>query len=168
METWDAIRMRRDVRRFDQTPIADDLLERVLEAGRRSPSSQNWQPWNFVVVTRREDLERLSRVWKGAGHVAHSAATIALVAADQPDARQRDRLHYDLGQATMQMMLAAADVRIGSGHSVVEDQLLAREVLGLDEDHRCYYLIALGWPMNPLETVNQPDRRPFDQVVRFV
>ena len=168
METWDAIRMRRDVRRFDPTPIADDLLERVLEAGRRSPSSQNWQPWNFVVVTKRDDLERLSRVWKGAGHVAHSAATIALVAADQPDPRQRDRLHYDLGQATMQMMLAAADVRIGSGHSVVEDQSLAREVLGLDEDHRCSYLIALGWPMNPLETVNQPDRRPFDQVVRFV
>jgi nitroreductase len=50
METWDAIRARRNVRQYTDQPIAREDLERICEAGRRAPSSQNWQPWNFVVV----------------------------------------------------------------------------------------------------------------------
>jgi nitroreductase len=53
METWDAIRARRNVRRYTGQPIAREHLERICEAGRRAPSSQNWQPWDFVVVTSR-------------------------------------------------------------------------------------------------------------------
>ncbi|HEV7908406.1 MAG TPA: nitroreductase family protein, partial [Pseudonocardiaceae bacterium] len=79
METWDAIRSRRNVRDFADRPIAREHLERILEAGRRAPSSQNWQPWDFVVVTEREHLQDLAKVWQGAGHVATSAATVALV-----------------------------------------------------------------------------------------
>src|SRR5438552_3460626 len=54
METWDAIRARRNVRVYTEQPIAAPDLDRILEAGRRSPSSQNSQPWDFVVVTERE------------------------------------------------------------------------------------------------------------------
>ena len=53
MDTWDAITSRRDVREFQDRPLADDELDRILEAGRRAPSSRNWQPWDFVVVTDR-------------------------------------------------------------------------------------------------------------------
>ena len=56
METWDAITARRNVRDFDDRPLPRELLERILEAGRRAPSAQNWQPWDFVVVTDREQL----------------------------------------------------------------------------------------------------------------
>ncbi|HET6505070.1 MAG TPA: nitroreductase family protein, partial [Amycolatopsis sp.] len=80
METWDAIRSRRNVREYTDEPIAREQLAQILEAGRRSPSSRNWQPWDFVVVTDRDQLGELSKVWQGAGHVARSAATIALVA----------------------------------------------------------------------------------------
>ena len=79
METWDAITSRRNVRAFEDRPIPDEDLDRILEAGRRAPSSRNWQPWDFVVVTDRDQLRELSKVWQGAGHVADSAATIALV-----------------------------------------------------------------------------------------
>lgn len=168
METWDAIRTRRDVRAFDDQPIAPDALRRILEAGRRAPSSQNWQPWTFVVVTERDDLEQLSGVWKGAAHVARSAATIALVANDPSDIEQRDRLMYDLGQATMQMMLAATDLGLGSGHAVVEDQRLASRVLGLGPAEVCWYLVPIGWPMEPTGPIRRPDRRPYEDVVRFV
>ena len=115
METWDAIRSRRDVREYRPGPIDPELLDRILEAGRRAPSSQNWQPWTFVAVTDRSRLEQLSKVWKGAGHVAGSAATIALVAAE-PDPGEVTRLHFDLGQAAMSMLLEATDagVRVGS------------------------------------------------------
>lgn len=67
METWDAITSRRNVRDFADRPIGDADLDRILEAGRRAPSSRNWQPWDFVVVTDREQLQALSQVWRGGG-----------------------------------------------------------------------------------------------------
>src|SRR5712692_4196834 len=61
METWDTIRARRNVRQYTDQPIARENLERILEAGRRAPSSGNWQPWNFVVVTDREQRIELAK-----------------------------------------------------------------------------------------------------------
>jgi nitroreductase len=154
------------VRSFEDRPIADDHLDEILESGRRAPSSQNWQPWDFVLVRERERLVQLARVWQGAGPVAHSAATIALVAPLPQDERQQDRLQYDLGQATMSIMLAAASLGIGSGHSAVGDQDLARGLLGFPEDRFCAYLIPLGYPADrPLELIRRPDRRPLAEVV---
>jgi nitroreductase len=94
METWHTIRARRNVRQYTDQPIARENLERILEAGRRAPSSGNWQPWNFVVVTDREQLVELAKVWQGARHIAQSAATIALVAQEPDDQRHRDWLMY--------------------------------------------------------------------------
>ena len=166
MQTWEAIRSRRNVRSFTDQPIADDHLNEILESGRRSPSSQNWQPWDFILVRQRDQLEKLSHVWHGAGHVAHAAAAIALIAPVPADERQRNRLQYDLGQATMSIMLAAAGLGIGSGHSSVADQDLARSVLGFPADKFCAYLISLGYPADrPLTLIRNPDRRPFDEVV---
>src|ERR1700685_1175376 len=88
MQTWEAIRSRRNVRSFEDRPVPDDHLDEILEAGRRSPSSQNWQPWDFVVVTDRDQLVRLSQVWQGAGHVAGSAATIVLIASPPEQERR--------------------------------------------------------------------------------
>jgi len=101
METWDAIRSRRNVRAYADRPIAGGDLDRVLEAARRTPSSSNQQRWDFVVCTDRQQLGDLSRVWRGAGHVADSAATIALVAPIAADDRTGESIQYDLGQATM-------------------------------------------------------------------
>src|SRR5437016_14635210 len=112
METWDAIRSRRNVRDYEDRPIAREHLDQVLEAGRRAPSSRNWQPWDFVLVTDRQRLEELAQVWVGAGHVAKSAATIALVIPKADDDLRRDWAQYDLGQATMAMMLAATDLGV--------------------------------------------------------
>jgi nitroreductase len=166
METWDAIRARRNVRRYTDQPISPDDLDRILEAGRRTPSSMNEQRWDFVLVTGREALIQLAKVWRGGGHVATSAATIALLAPDTDSPRMRSSIHYDLGQVTLSMMLAAADLGIGSGHSAVADQGLARKVLGHPEDRECAYLIAFGYPADrPLAPIRNHDRRPFDEVV---
>lgn len=100
-------------------------------------------------MTDRAQLAELSKVWRSAGHVAGSAATIALVAPVLEDERRRAGVRYDLGQATMAMMLAAAD-------------------LGIPEDRYCAYLIALGYPADrPLTTIRRPDRRPFEDVVHW-
>ena len=166
METWDAIRSRRNVRAFEDRPLPSEQLDRILEAGRRAPSSRNWQPWDFVLVTERERLRELAKVWRGAAHVAESAATIALILAHTADAHERDRAQYDLGQATMAMLIAAADLGIGSGHAAVADQDQARRVLGFPEDRYAAYLIDLGYRADrPLRPVRNPKRRPFDEVV---
>jgi nitroreductase len=164
MQTWEAIRSRRNVRSFADRPITDSDLDQILEAGRRSPSSRNWQPWDFVLLTERARLQELATVWRGAGHVAQSAATIALIAPAQDD--EFGRAQYDLGQATMSIMLAAADLGIGSCHSAVGDHELARQILGLPQDKSCAFMISLGYPAGPpLAPIGVPDRRPFEEVV---
>jgi nitroreductase len=166
VETWDAIRARRNVRNYAPRPIASEDLDRILEAGRRSPSSLNEQRWDFVLVTGRAELRELAKVWRGAGHVASSAATIALLAPQTDEPRTRSSIHYDLGQVTMSMMIAAADLGIGSGHSSVADQELARRILGHPMSSYAAYLIGLGYPAaHPLTPRWKPSRRAFDEVV---
>jgi nitroreductase len=166
VETWDAISARRNVRAFADRPIADGDLARILEAAWRTPSSSNQQRWDFVVCTDREQLQALSKVWQWAVHVATSAATICLVAPRPQDGYERDSIQYDLGQATMSIMLAAADLGIGSGHAHVEDKELARRILGVPEDRFCAWLIALGYPADrPLAPIVRPNRRPFESVI---
>jgi nitroreductase len=63
---------------------------------------------------------------------------------DDPGARERAQ--YDLGQATMAMMFAAADLGIGSGQAAVADRDLARRLLGFPDDRYAAYLIDLGYP----------------------
>jgi nitroreductase len=154
------------VRSFDDRAIAGDHLDEILEAGRRTPSSQNWQPWDFILIRQRAQLLELAHVWRGAGHVAHAAAAIALIAPEPQDDRERRLTQYDLGQATMSIMLAAAGLGIGTAHAGVGDQDMARSLLGFPDDKFCAYLISLGYPSDrPLTPIKHPDRRPFDEVV---
>jgi nitroreductase len=166
METWDALTSRRNVRSFEPRPLPDEALERILEAGRRAPSSRNWQPWDFVVVTDRDRLARLAGVWAYGAHIAGAAAAIVLVVPAGLGAHEREIAQYDLGQASMAMMLAAADEGIGAGHSAVGDQDLARELLGLPGDREAAYVLDLGYPADrPLRPIRKPNRRPFEEVV---
>jgi nitroreductase len=166
VETWDAIRARRNVRRYADRPIESSDLDRLLEAARRTPSSVNQQAWDFVVVTDRERLRELSSIWRYAAHVEASAATVALAIPVSDDRDERETFWYDVGQATMSIMLAAADLGIGSGHASVGDQPMARRILGLPEDREVAILVALGYPADrPLKPIRRPKRRGFDDVV---
>ena len=168
METLNALQSRRNVRTYQDKPIPNQDLVTILETGRRSPSSSNEQRWDFIVCTDRSQLNRLSGVWRGASFVATSAATIALIAPMAEETRVRESIHYDLGQATMAMMMAAVDLGIGSGHTAVADQVLAREVLGHTENMFCAWLLALGYPADrPLAPIQAPNRRDFEQVVHW-
>jgi nitroreductase len=166
VQTWDAIRSRRNVRAYADRPIAADDLDRIMEAARRSPSSSNQQRWDFVLVTDRDRLRELAEVWQYGHHVAVSAATIALIAPDSDDAGTRESIQYDLGQASMSIMIAAADLGIGSCHSAVANQDLARKLLGHPDDRTCTLLISLGYPADrALKPILRPNRRPFEEVV---
>jgi len=166
METWDAIRARRNVRSYTSVPVPEDDLNRIAEAGWRAPSASNRQHWDFVIVTDREQLTELSTVWRGARHIADAPAAIALVVPEPADDRTRVVDQYDLGQATFAMMLAATDLGIGTGHSSVGDQDKARAILAVPDTHVVSFLLGVGYPADrPLRPILQPDRRPFDEVV---
>jgi nitroreductase len=166
VETWDALRARRNVRQFADRTVPDEALDRILEAGRRAPSAGNWQPWDFVLVTDRAQLVELAKVWQGAGHVARAAAAIAIVAPEPQDDRQSALLQYDLGQATYAMTVAAADLGVGTGHAAAADQEKAKEVLGLPDGRFLAYVLSVGYPADkPLAVLHRLDRRPFDDVV---
>jgi nitroreductase len=166
VETWDALRARRNVRQFTDQPVPDEALDRILEAGRRAPSAGNWQPWDFVVVTDRAQLVELAKVWQGAKHVAGAAAAIAIVAPEPEDDRQSALLQYDLGQATYAMTVAAADLGVGTGHAAADDQDQARTVLGFPEGRFLAYMLAVGYPSDkPLAVIERLNRRPFDDAV---
>ncbi len=165
MEAWDAICARRNVRQYKAEPVTEADLNRIAEAGWRAPSAKNRQPWDFVIVTDRAQLQELSTVWQGAGHIASAAAAIALVVPVSPDDRRRLTDSYDAGQATMAMMIAATDLGIGTGHSSVGDQEKARAILGVPDDHLVAFLLGIGYPADrPLTPIRKPNRRPFSEV----
>jgi nitroreductase len=166
METWDAIRARRNVREYTSESVSDADLDRIAEAGWRAPSAKNRQPWDFVVVTDKNALQELSTVWMGAGHIARAAAAIVFVIPVPADERRKVTDQYDIGQATMAMMLAATDLGIGTGHSSVGDQDKARAILGVPDDYLVAYMLGVGYPADrPLAPIRKPSRRPFDEVV---
>jgi len=166
MEAWDAIRARRNVRQYAPEPVSAEDLNRIAEAGWRAPSAKNRQPWDFVIVTDRNQLQELSTVWRGAGHIAAAPAAIVFVVPVPPDDRRVVTDNYDVGQATMAMMIAATDLGIGTGHSSVGDQEKARAILGVPDDHLVAFMLGVGYPADrPLSPIRKPDRRPFAEVV---
>ena len=166
METWDALRARRNVREYDPKPIADADMHRILEAGWRAPSASNRQHWDFILVTDKAQLAELATVWVGARHLPGSTATICYVLPNPDDERMRVIDQYDLGQATYAMMIAAADLGIGTAHSSVGDQDAGRRILGYPDDHYLAYMMGVGYPAGkPLAPIITLNRRPFDEVV---
>ena len=59
MDTFDAIRTVLAVRKFRDTPIPEETVRRIVEAGRLTASSINGQPWHFIVVQNKETLRQL-------------------------------------------------------------------------------------------------------------
>lgn len=166
MEAWDAICARRNVRVYRADEVSQADLNRIAEAGWRAPSAKNRQPWDFVIVTDRDQLLELSTVWRGAGHIAGAPAAIALVVPVPPDDRRVVTDNYDVGQATMAMMIAATDLGLGTGHSSVGEQDKARAILGVPDDHLVAFLLGIGYPADrPLAPIRKPNRRPFEEVV---
>lgn len=164
METFDTIRTKRSIRRFAPTPLPDDAVRRILEAGRHSGSSMNEQPWIFVAVRDRDTLLALSEVGDHAGHLAGAALGVAIVT---PPLDPEGWLMFDVGQAATQMMLAAWAEGIGSCIASVYRHDDARRILGLPADRTVDCLLSFGYPAEPPRPPRAGGRQPFDRVVRW-
>jgi nitroreductase len=166
METLEAIRTNRTVREFRREPLSDEHLQAILQAGRRSGSSKNTQPWAFIVVRDDGTLRRLSTVGDYASHLAGAAVGIALVGGRRTDGSPRDE--WDLGRCAQNMTLAAWDLGIGSAPATVYRLDDAAAILGLPEDRICHYILSFGYPADPAD-LTRPlcagGRRPLEEFV---
>lgn len=160
---WRTIRTQRAVRRFDVRPIDEHVLRRIVDAGRRAPSSMNAQRWSFVVATDGERLRDLARVGEYADHIGAAAAAVALVTPDADEDWMRESIAFDLGQSAQNMMLCAWEAGIGSVHAAVYDEALARRLLGYPDGSRCDYVLSFGYPAE--RPRDEGARRPLDEVV---
>ena len=146
MDVWTAIVTQRAIRKFSDRPIDEGTLERLLDAGRRAPSSKNSQPWEFVVVTDREQLRKLSQTGRYAGHLAGATIAVAFVTDDPANAEALAKVLYDVGHATQSMMLLGVELGIGSVHAAIYDRDSAGRILGLPPGKRCDFALSLGYP----------------------
>lgn len=167
METWDAIRTRRNVRRFADRRIGPEHLDRIVAAAALAPSSMNEQRWAFVVCRERERLRRLADSGIYAGHVATAAAAIAFLTPRANDPETRESIAFDLGQAVENAMLAAWELGIGSCHASVYEEPLVRELLGYPNDLTCDLVVSFGHPVDPASLAppgSRGGRRPLGEV----
>jgi nitroreductase len=168
MDTEDAIRTKRMVRRFQSRPLDADHLDRILDAGRHAASSKNLQRWDFVVVTDRAALAELATSGPYAGHVAGASAAVALVTPDPRGQGASLSIVWDLGLAAENMMLAAWNLGIGSCPATVYEEDVPRRLLGYPEDRACTYILSFGYPADPTDLTSPPragGRRQVSEVV---
>ena len=156
MDTWKAIDTVRVVRKFSDDPVAEEHLDRILNAGRRTGSSKNDQHWAFIVIRDREHLRELAAVGHYAGHLAGATVAVALVTPDA-SGHHNNSVMWDCGRAAQNMVLAAWELGIGSVPATVYDRELASRMLGLPEDRRCDFLLSFGHPADPTK-LTAPNR----------
>jgi nitroreductase len=162
MDVLEALRTRRAVRLFSDQPVPQDVIESILEGGRRSQSSKNTQPWQFIVIQNRDTLQALSKMGDYAGHLAGAAFAVLLIGA-----RDDRSNHFDLGQAAANLQLAAWDVGVGSCIASIYTPDKAKALLGIPTEMTCYTAISFGYPSPEHTPAKLGGRRSLEDVVRW-
>ncbi|MDP9296399.1 MAG: nitroreductase family protein [Actinomycetota bacterium] len=168
MDVHEAISTQRAIREFVDRPISEEHLDRIVQAGRRAPSSKNEQPRSFIVCTERGHLRELSTVGDYAQHIAGAAAAIAIITPDAKEGWRREIIAFDAGHSAQNMMLSAWELGVGSVHAAVYDEPLTRKLLGYPQGFRCDYLISFGYPKDPavmMAPLRNGGRRSSEEVV---
>ena len=138
MEAYQAIVSKRDTRDYASRPIPDDVLQRILQAGRMAGSSKNTQPVRFVVVQDSEQKSTLAACGNFAKHMPGAPLAIAVVL--EPDGGA-----FDAGRSAQNMMVVAWAEGITSCPTSMHNADCAREVLGLPDGHSVQIVLAMGY-----------------------
>ena len=116
MNVMDVIKTRRSIRKYSSKLVEKEKIEKILEAGRLSPSAANRQPWHFLVITDKELKTRLSEAYSSEWFV--SAPVILIVCADPNVAWCRndgeDYWKVDAAIAMQSMILEAWEEELGT------------------------------------------------------
>src|SRR5258708_709499 len=145
MNVSDAIRTKRAVRRFLDKRLPGDVTRAILNAGRRSQSSKNGQPWQFIAIQDKAILRDLSKLGQWAGHLAGAALAVAILT---PDPREKFQVMFDAGQSAAFMQLAAWELGIGSCLASIYEPERARAVLGFPPEWHMRIALSFGYPQH--------------------
>ncbi|MEM4675914.1 MAG: nitroreductase family protein, partial [Nitrososphaerota archaeon] len=170
MDVFSAIKGRRSIRKYAPTPVARELIEKVVDAGRWAPSSGNTQPVEVVVVTDPEKRAIMADV-SGYAKYLKEAPVALVVCINLSRARSRYGelgvtyfAPLDAAVAIQNMMLAAYSLGLGTCWDSVFDKNKVRELIELPENLEPFAIIALGYPS---ENPNPPPRRPLKEILHW-
>lgn len=168
MDTFLTIASRREVRDYRPEPIPEDIVERILDAGRITGSAKNKQPWRLLLIRDRDKLDALAQVINRASNLEGAPLAVAVVLAD-------DGKPFDAGRAAQNMMLAAWNDGVGCCPNTVKDPEKFQELTGDTEGHPTI-LLSFGFPEKKISPERRPaeewvaraDRKPRAEVVREI
>jgi nitroreductase len=154
------LRTRRSIRTYAERPIEQGIIEEIIDCARLAPTAMNDQPWDFIVLTAKEDLRRIP-VMLGHGEFIANAAFAVLVLA-----RETDCALEDCSAATENLLIAAAAHGIGSCWVAGARQPYAPVVakaFGAPEDRQLIAIVSFGYPAeNP-----QVEKRALTEVLHW-
>jgi nitroreductase len=168
VDTYLAIASRRDVKRYRPGAIPEDVVSRILDAGRLSGSAMNRQPWRFLVVEGAELRERLAASVYEPANVRGAALVVAVIGSG------RGPVAFDCGRASQSMLLAAWNEGVASSPNGIADPGLAASLLGLGEEEKLQIVLSFGFPGTPRDPASRrpeewsasANRRPLAETVR--
>jgi nitroreductase len=149
---------RRSIRRYQDKEVPEEIVERLLDSVRWSPSWANTQCWEIVIVKDPATKEKLKETIGSTNPSSKGIVEAPLVLAlcgkvkssgyykGQVTTKFGDWLLFDLGIATQSLCLAAFDAGLGTVIIGMLDHDKAKEVLGVEEDYEVVALIPVGYP----------------------
>lgn len=167
MQVSDAIRTKRAVRKFKDEALPEDIIKKILNAGRRSQSTKNEQGWNFIAIQDRSILQALSECGPWAGHLAGAPLGIAILT---PEPTAKFQTMFDAGQASAFMQLAAWELGIGSVPASIYEAEKAREILGFPAEWHLRIALSFGYPLDEKKITAAPKkggRRSLEEIVHW-
>lgn len=157
MQVFDAIRTMLAVREYQDKPIPEDVVKRILEAARLTGSARNQQHWDFVVVRNRDTLRRLGELASTGRYIANAPMAVAVVV---PEGTYG---YIDGTRAAQDMMLAAWEEGIGSNWVGNGNTPEIKELLGIPEDRMVLVLIPFGYPAGAVG-VGRKNRKALSEI----
>jgi nitroreductase len=165
MDTFLAIASKRDQREYADRELSDEVVHRILDAGRIAGSAKNRQPWRFVILASQELRERIADTVYAPGNILGCKLAVAIVV--------EGSVGFDAGRAGQNMMLAAWNEGVTSCPNGMPDRERTGALLGLTADEQVVNILSFGYPGRPRSPEERPaekwiaraKRKPFDEVV---
>ncbi len=166
MELLPEIFNRQSIRSFTSSPVEDDQIKRILEAGRIAPSAKNRQPWRFVVITEESLRNRITEAAFNQEHVGQAPVIIALCSTNIDYRMPNGQYSYpiDITFAASFMVLQAEHEGLGSCIITTFDEIEVKEMLTVPYSMKAVMLLLIG---HPLEKTMKEQRKSLDRISAF-
>ena len=164
MEFSELITKRYSVRAYRPVPVEDSKLEQVLEAARLAPTAANKQPFQIVVIHTAGREAELKRIYPADWLVKAPLVICACRYPGDPPPGRKDYTDVDIGIVVDHLILAAAELGLGSCWIGAFDPAATREILGLPDEVEPVVFTPLGYP----DDAGRPKRRKeLSELVRY-